>query len=94
MDPLELYAEIWVHVCTCMRFEGKEDPNCPRFLLEGSMTQKCIPVFGESLDRPTAVGAVTRQGRGLSPRTGRRWPQAHGAGLQLGLLEQLEDGLS
>lgn len=89
MDPLESYAEI----CVSMHafWEGRT-PTILNFS-QGSVPHKHIPTLGESLSSPTAVCTGTRQETGLSSWTG-RWPMASGTDLLVGLLGQLEKGLS
>ena len=55
LDLLELYAEICVHIYTCMHFGTREDPSHLKFLSKGSMTYKVIPAFGKSLKSPSCL---------------------------------------
>lgn len=53
-------------MCAYMQMDAflqEGDPNCLKFLSKGSATCKGITAFGESLEGPTAICAVTRKGR-------------------------------
>lgn len=80
------------NMCIYACILGRRTPTILNFS-QGSVPHKHIPALGESLSSPTAVCTGTRQETGLSSWTG-RWPMASGTGLLVGLLGQLEKGLS
>lgn len=53
-------------MCAYMQIDAflqEGDPNCLKFLSKGSVTCKGITAFGELLEGPTAICAVTGKGR-------------------------------